>query len=58
MVKDILTNEQLKNKFKNDFELANVAIALARGYIRKGESKSVEEIVDELLLMDIPPKSA
>lgn len=47
-LRDHLTNEKLKGLFKNNFELANFAIGLARYSIKSGHEVSVDELLDEI----------
>lgn len=48
MQKDQLTNEALKKQFKNNFELANYVIGVARYFIKSGH-----EVDIEILLRDV-----
>lgn len=47
--RDLLTNEQLKNLFKSNFELANYAMQMARYQVAAGVETSVESILLEIL---------
>ena len=42
------TNEKLKCLFKNNFELANFAIDIAKKHIETGHYKTLTEIINEL----------
>lgn len=48
MARDQLTNEQLKNLFKSNFELAIYAMEMARYQVAAGQETSVEDILDEI----------
>ena len=43
-----LTNENLRGLFKNNFELANQAIRLARFYINSGHEVSMSKLLNEI----------
>jgi hypothetical protein len=43
-----LTNEVLKGLFKNNFDLANHAIRLARHYVKSGHEISIDSILQEI----------
>ncbi len=47
--KKYLTNERLKGKFANNFDLANFAIALAKEHIQKEEPAQLGPLVEELV---------
>ena len=47
-MKIFLTNEALKKHFKNDFELANQAIRLAKQYVRAGHEFTVDQLLAEI----------
>ena len=47
-LKEILTNEALKSLFKNNFELANYAIKLARYSIKHGQEVNADDLLDEI----------
>jgi hypothetical protein len=42
------TNENLRGIFKNNFELANFAIKIARKYIQDDDPKNLQQILREL----------
>lgn len=46
--RDQLTNQSLRGLFKNNFELANQAIRLARFYIKSGHEVSLGKLLSEL----------
>jgi hypothetical protein len=46
--RNLLTNEGIKALFKNNFELANQAIRLARFYIKSGHEVSMEKLLNEI----------
>ena len=48
---DLLTSENLKNLFANNFDLANFAIQMARSKIAHGESAVLTDILNNLGLM-------
>jgi hypothetical protein len=48
MVREQLTNEKLKCLFKNNFDLANYAIRLARYSIKSGHEVSIDDLLDEV----------
>ncbi len=43
-----LTNQSLRGLFKNNFELANQAIRLARFYIKSGHEVSMTKLLNEI----------
>jgi hypothetical protein len=43
-----LTNQGLRGLFKNNFELANQAIRLARFYIKSGHEVSMGKLLNEI----------
>ncbi len=43
-----LTNQSLRGLFKNNFELANQAIRLARFYIKSGHEVSMGKLLAEI----------
>lgn len=45
---DKLTNEELKKGYKNNFDLASLAISIARDKVSHEEQTSLKEILDEL----------
>jgi len=47
-LRDALTNERLKSLFKNNFELANYAIKLARQEIKSGQEVIVDDLLDDI----------
>jgi hypothetical protein len=47
--KGTLTNEKLKYKFKNFFDLSNYGIKLAREKILKDGSVTLSDVIDDLL---------
>ena len=42
------TNEKLRRKFLNNFDLANYAIEIAKKHIREGDPKTLSELLEEL----------
>ncbi len=44
-----LTNERLKGRFGNNFDMINIAIQMAKEHIRSASPKSVGELIDELI---------
>jgi len=46
--RDQLTNQSLRGLFKNNFELANQAIRLARFYIKSGHEVSMTKLLSEI----------
>ena len=42
------TNQRLRHKFKNNFDLANYGIELARSYMREGQPHSLKQLINEL----------
>lgn len=54
---DYLTHERLNHKFKNNFDLTNFAIKLAKTSVAEGSPKYLGEVVKELEdLSDIEEK--
>ena len=49
MTRDQLTNEQLKNLFKSNFELAKYAMEMARYQVAAGQETTVEDILDDII---------
>ena len=47
-IQENLTNEKIKKKFSNNFDLANFAISLARQNIQRGEEKGLAELMKEV----------
>lgn len=47
-MKEQLTNQSLRGLFKNNFELANQAIRLARFYIKSGHEVSMTKLLNEI----------
>ena len=47
-MKKNLTNELIKSQFKNNFDLANYAIEIARDHIRKQKGNSLAVILKEI----------
>ena len=45
---EYLTNERLRNKFRNNFALANFAIDMAKDSIVKGSAYTLEEVMVNL----------
>lgn len=43
-----LTNEELKKKFSNNFDLANFAISVAKEHLKYGELPDVNSILKEV----------
>ena len=48
---EYLTNERLRGKFDNNFDLSNYAISLARDYMEKEEPRDLKQIMDELVVV-------
>lgn len=46
--RDQLTNQSLRGLFKNNFELANQAIRLARFYIKSGHEVTMTKLLGEI----------
>jgi hypothetical protein len=42
---DFLTTEVIRKKFKNNFDLCNFAINVARGVIMGGQAATLEELL-------------
>jgi len=64
---EFYTNQKLKNKFYNNFDLVNYSIEIARSYMREGNPHSLKQLINELaqlsdiqennkLLLDIAKK--
>lgn len=47
-IRETLTNEALRGVFKNNFDLTNQAIRLARFYIRSGHEIHLGKLLNEL----------
>jgi hypothetical protein len=47
-MKDQLTNEALKKLFKNNFELAQYAIRVARYFVKSGHEVNVDELLRDI----------
>ena len=45
MIHDQLTTEQIRKKFKNNFDLCNFAINIARNMILSGNPATLDEIL-------------
>jgi hypothetical protein len=43
-----LTNQSLRGLFKNNFDLANQAMRLARFYIKSGHEVSISKLLNEI----------
>lgn len=48
MQKEPLTTEALKKHFKNNFELANYAIGIARSFIKAGHEVDIEALLRDI----------
>jgi hypothetical protein len=48
MKKEHLTNERLRKKFKNNFDLCNFSINIARNIILSGTQADLSEILDSV----------
>lgn len=48
IVRDQLTNQSLRGLFKNNFDLTNQAIRLARFYIKSGHEVSMGKLLNEI----------
>ncbi len=48
-LKETLTNEKLKGLFKNNFDLANFAIGIARHDVGAGREVNVDALLDEIV---------
>ena len=46
MILDALTTEGLRKKFKNNFDLCNFSINVARNVILSGQQATLDEIID------------
>lgn len=46
--RDQLTNQSLRGLFKNNFELTNQAIRLARFYVKSGHEISISKLLNEI----------
>ena len=46
MILDALTTEVLRKKFKNNFDLCNFSINVARNVILSGQQATLDEIID------------
>ncbi len=46
MVLESLTSEQLRKKFKNNFDLCNFSINVARNIILSGQQGTLDEIIE------------
>jgi len=55
---NVLTNEILRKKFKNNFELANHAIKMAQDIMLDNKSVTLTEIVDMLNVECLLPTSS
>lgn len=47
-LREQLTNQSLRGLFKNNFELANQAIRLARFYIKSGHEVTMGKLLNEI----------
>jgi hypothetical protein len=45
---DQLTSERIRKKFKNNFDLCNFSINIARNMIMSGSHATLEEILEEI----------
>ncbi|EKE07948.1 MAG: hypothetical protein ACD_17C00434G0002 [uncultured bacterium] len=45
---DELTTESLRKKFKNNFDLCNFSIAIARNILMSGQPATLKEILREI----------
>lgn len=43
---DSLTTEQLRRKFKNNFDLCNFSIQIARSSVRSGHSAALRDLLE------------
>ncbi len=48
LAREQLTNQSLRGLFKNNFELANQAIRLARFYIKSGHEVTMSKLLSEI----------
>jgi hypothetical protein len=48
MIYDQLTTEQIRKKFKNNFDLCNFAINIARNIVMSGTQSTLDEILEEI----------
>ena len=48
MKKETMTTEQLRKKFKNNFDLCNFSIHIARNMIRGGNPATLDQILEEI----------
>jgi hypothetical protein len=49
MIHEWLTNERLTKYFKNNFEMANFAIAIARQMVKSGKELILEDLIEEIV---------
>ena len=49
MIHEWLTNERLTKYFKNNFDMANYAIAIARQIVRSGKELSIDALIEEIV---------
>jgi hypothetical protein len=48
MAEHVLTNERFRGIFKNNFDFANLAIALGRYYIKSGHEITLDSLLNEV----------
>lgn len=48
MQKDSLTSESLRKKFKNNFDLCNFSISVARNVILSGEQATLGDLIQRI----------
>lgn len=48
MINDLLTTERIRKKFKNNFDLCNFAINIARNMILSGTPATLAEILENV----------
>jgi hypothetical protein len=48
VLKEYLTHEYLKGLFKNNFDLTNSAIKLARYYVKSGHEVNIDQLLDKI----------
>lgn len=46
MILDALTTEVLRKKFKNNFDLCNFSINVARNVVLSGQQATLDDIID------------
>lgn len=49
MIHEWLTNERLTKYFKNNFDMANYAINIARQIVKSGKELVLEDLIEEIV---------